>query len=253
MSGPYKRPFFSHGDGHYSPVNTDEDVYPKALYHAVPDAMGAGFARDFINWTAHLERGFSRGGDGEHRRDVEAAGLEACGPYGRELEAVVRGRYHEALEPCGIEPFEATWCEMNAVGFLEGDRFRWHTDHFQSSVNLRRETKGITFIYYAHQEPRPFSGGGLEFADGTLIEPDNDLLLFINPYQRHQVHRVRLFDGADPWRGGRWTLSGWLHRPESEVPDPTWHMEAGAPSNYVVQYAQAASAAGKDRGGRWRP
>lgn len=231
----YKRPIFSQGDGHYSTVNTPEGVYPTPLFHAMPNAMGKEFARDFIEWTAAGRDAFVRGGDGEHRRDVELAELSSLDRFGDELHRELLRCYEEAFEACEIEPFSSVWCEMNAVGYLDGDRFRWHTDHFQSSVSLRQETKALTFIYYAHEDPRPFKGGGLEFADGTIIEPDNDLLLWINPYQRHRVLDVELEEGADPWRGGRWTLAGWLHRTEAGMPWPTWHQEPGAPSNYVTQ------------------
>ena len=231
----FARPFFPYGGGVYSSVNTPEGVYPTPLYRAIPNAMGKKFARDFIGWTYDNRWAFTAGGDREHRRDQEIVGLPACGRFGEELHQALLQRYEDAVEACGVEPFAATWCEMNGVGFLHGDCFGWHTDHFQSSVNLRRETKALSFIYYAHQEPRPFTGGGLEFADGTIIEPDNDLLLFMNPYQRHRVQPVALKPGADTWRGGRWTLSGWLHRPAAGLPVPTWPQEPGAPKEYVNQ------------------
>lgn len=232
---PFERPFFSYGGGVYSSVNTPEGVYPTPLYRAIPHAMSPAFALDFVDWTYTNRHFFTAGGDRVHRRDQEIVGLPSCGRFGEELHKTLLQLYEEAIEPCGVEPFTATWCEMNCVGFLHGDRFGWHTDHFQSSVNLRRETKAITFIYYAHTEPRAFTGGGLEFADGTIIEPDNDLLLFMNPYQRHRVLPVEIPAGADPWRGGRWTLSGWLHRPAAGLPVPTWPQEPGAPKNYVCQ------------------
>ena len=231
----YTRPIFPHGDGHYSPVNTPEGEYPTPLYHAMPNAMGKDFAHDFIEWTAENRSRFVRGGDREHRRDVEVVGVESCGRFGEELHRQLLLRYHDALEDCHVDPFSVTWCEMNAIGYLDGDRFNWHTDHFQSSVNLRHETKAITFLYYAHQEPLPFEGGGLEFADGTVIAPENDLLLWINPYQRHRVLEVAIGEDADPWRGGRWTLAGWLHKTETGLELPKWHKEPGAPSNYVSQ------------------
>lgn len=231
----FTRPIFPFGDGQYSPVNTPEGEYPTPLFLKMPNAMGKDFARDYIEWTANNRHAFARGGDREHRRDVEVVGLDACGRSGDELHRMLLMRYEEAFAACKVEPFSSVWCEMNGIGYLDGDRFNWHTDHFQSSVNLRRETKGITFLYYAHQEPRQFTGGGLEFADGTIIEPDNDLLLWINPYQRHRVLDVVLKEGADPWRGGRWTLGGWLHRTETGMPWPTWHHDPGAPSNYEMQ------------------
>ena len=229
----YERPFHVFGGGRYSPVNTPEGKYPDPLFLAMPNAMGKDFAHDFIEWTAQERDKFVRGGDRYARRDYEVVGLDACGIFGEELHRKLLLTYEDAIEACQVEPFWAVWCEMNGIGYLDGDRFDWHTDHFQSSVNLRQESKAITFLYYAQQEPRQFTGGGLEFADGTIIEPENDLLLWINPYQRHRVIEVALNEGADPWRGGRWTMGGWLHRTETGMPMPTWHTRPGAPTNYI--------------------
>lgn len=207
------------------PISTPPGTYPDALYHRQPNAMGAGFARDFIEWTAANSEHFVQGGDGANRRDVEYVGPDD--PFLDPFRELLLDSYRGALDACHVPEFDVDWTELNVIGFLNFDRFGWHTDQFQSSLNLREETKALTFIYYAHTQPREFDGGGLRFEDGTIIEPDNDLLLWIHPDQPHQVDTVYA-RGADVWRCGRWTISGWLHRPErGEL--PTWDLEPGAP------------------------
>ncbi len=220
----YHRPLFDdYPGGTYSPVNSPEGIFDKPLLYPIAGAMGKDFAAALIEWTSSNRDRFAIGGDGVHRRDVElpdADGVELVDELGRRVLEL----YPEALEACKVEPFEVAWLERHLIGYLQGDRFGWHTDHFQSSLSLREETKAITFLYYAHRDPRGFTGGGLEFFDGSVLEPDNDLLAFFNPYQRHRVLPVKVH--GDAWLDGRWSVAGWAHRPErGEL--PTWDQEPG--------------------------
>ncbi len=209
----------------YSPINTPEGIYTEPLYYRAA-GMGEDYTRTIRAWLLQQWRlgAVVRGGDGEGRRDYEICGIDKkCPDLMRMLYAKLLADLPAALEACHIEPFTVDWFETNAILFHNGDRFRWHTDHFQSSLCWREETKRITFNYYLTDSER-FSGGELEFFNGLLKEPHEDTVLWFDPYQRHQVREVRC-DDPDPM-AGRWAISGWVHCPPTGTM-PAWGNDPG--------------------------
>lgn len=228
MSEEYIKPMVSEG---YSPVVTPEGVYTEAIYLRERNAMGEDYTDDIKAWVRANWHQFREGGDGHYRNDAEVdTWAEKC-PLAASLCARILNGKKAASEACGIPDFQVDWIEMNAVGFLHGDKFGWHTDQFQSSLMHREETRALTFLYYFREEPARFTGGELEFFDGTLIEPENDLLLWIDPYQRHQVREVNCPESRQGHPlSARWSIAGWLHRPTTGVlPDWDQDPEHAAP------------------------
>lgn len=78
----------------------------------------------------------------------------------------------------------------------------------------RPETKSrrISFVYYAHAEPRLFDGGELVLHDPagrmTVLDPEGDSLVVFPSNVLHEVRPVRL--RSDAAEDGRVTLNGWI-------------------------------------------
>ncbi|MEU1376931.1 2OG-Fe(II) oxygenase [Streptomyces triculaminicus] len=85
--------------------------------------------------------------------------------------------------------------------------------------------RAVTFVYYLHRSPRPFSGGQLRVydvvapADGTTPvpeqhlawrewEPDHDSIIFFLPTARHEVRPVVC--SSKDYADSRFTITGWL-------------------------------------------
>lgn len=171
--------------------------YQAARYHVAPGAVAGEFAAEMGRWLYAHRRLMLRGGDGVGRFNYELLDVDkAC-----EHLAPLRSAILTANEE--FDPFDVDLVEMHATLYHHGSVFHWHTD--DDDVSTRR----VAFAYYLHTTPRMFTGGELEFLDGTFIEPEDGTLVLFSPKQRHRVRQVECWSAHV--LHGRWALSGWLH------------------------------------------
>lgn len=131
-------------------------------------------------------------------------------------ELVVLARAHRVLSVLDLEDvnFSRIVTEMTYHG--DGAFFGRHTDNSAAILSGR----AVTFVYYFHRTPRAFSGGDLLIYDGvglgasmTRISPEDNSLIFFRSDAVHEVDLVQV--SADPQAGGRFSINGWLMRPQS--------------------------------------
>jgi SM-20-related protein len=111
-----------------------------------------------------------------------------------------------------IDPFRIGSFEVQLTTHNHGDFFKIHRDNGTVNTNTRR----ITFVYYFHAQPKPFSGGELILYDlerQELITPRNDLLVLFLSHRIHEVKPVSCPDAA--FENGRFTLNGWIRSASS--------------------------------------
>lgn len=119
----------------------------------------------------------------------------------------------------GKPGFRFASSEIQLTASNDGDYFKAHAD----SSPTHKEVAGreITFVYYLHRTPRPYSGGGLLFYEGvpgqpvfdrgaavSLIDPQNNCLIAFASERWHEVDMVRCPSGA--FADSRFTVNGWL-------------------------------------------
>ncbi|QMU67793.1 2OG-Fe(II) oxygenase [Streptacidiphilus sp. P02-A3a] len=107
----------------------------------------------------------------------------------------------------------------------DGDFYRSHQDTTPAHAPRRL----LTFVYYLHRTPRPFTGGELRVFDAALPlhtgttgdwrqrtwrdwEPEHDSIVFFLPTAWHEVRPVVCPTGRH--RDSRFALNGWLCSPE---------------------------------------
>jgi hypothetical protein len=188
------------------------------LLHVVDDVMPEDWLAEFGQWLhAHRDR-FARGGDdaGENRHNWELFQLDKYCP---ELAAPLRARvvelYPAALPACSVPEFELQAVDQTATLHHHGSHFTWHDDGLSPELQFVA-TRRLAYALYLHTEPRRFSGGELEFLDGTAVEPKLNRLALFHPLQKHRVRKVECWSAAAI--DGRWAVIGWLHGP----PPPGW-------------------------------
>jgi hypothetical protein len=126
------------------------------------------------------------------------------------LEAAVRTRFARAVGELGLPPFDIAGFEFQMTSHNDGDFFTRHTD------NASRETahRALTFVYYFHRDPAPFTGGELVFVDRagreSVVAPGNDTLVLFDPRTTHQVRPIACPSGR--FEDSRFTLNGWVLR-----------------------------------------
>ncbi len=186
--------------------------YRKPLVHVIDGAMPDDFVDELGRWLYYHRAQFVRGGDteGVQRFNYELCDLDRHAPeLLTEFKRLLAERLTEGCEACGVDPqFELRYTECHATLYHHGSHFCWHDDapgYDGEFVPSRR----LTFCYYVHHEPKMFSGGELEFLDGTTVEPKNNRLVFFHPLQQHRVRAVECWSAHV--LHGRWALMGWLH------------------------------------------
>lgn len=124
-----------------------------------------------------------------------------------------------ALERAGYGnvPLGTTEVQVTASG--DGDHFGVHTD--DGTDGGPHFLRLVTFVYYLHRQPRPFSGGALRVYDSRLssggwgpaatwidVDPvDNRLVMFLSD-RYHEVLRVDC--ESDRLADRRFTVNGWF-------------------------------------------
>lgn len=102
----------------------------------------------------------------------------------------------------------------------DGDFYRPHTDAGPGWLSART----LTFVYYLHRTPRPFTGGCLRIFDTQVvgghardaatfrdIEPAHDSIVFFPASARHEVRPVSC--PSRTYADSRFAFNGWLHQP----------------------------------------
>lgn len=185
--------------------------FRKAVVAEHPEFLGPEFGGALSEWLRHAAPQWSRGGDkqGRARFNWEILNLENCWPQVADLRAALLEHVDEFCEQLDVPEFDVTAVETILTLYHNGSHFAWHNDsRLMDGVTLA-DTRRITFCYYMHKQPRMFTGGELEFMDGTAIEPTHDKLVVFHPFQQHRIRRVQCFD-ADAL-AGRFAVMGWIH------------------------------------------
>ena len=118
----------------------------------------------------------------------------------------------------GHARFDVTRIETQVTASNDGDYFRAHHDRTRGSG----PSQLITFVYFFHREPRPFTGGELVLHDsreegGSLVPvgpqkvvfPEQNTMVCFPSGCLHEIRPVRCptrrFDDS------RFTLNGWIY------------------------------------------
>lgn len=190
--------------------------YDKARYKVERGIMGKDYTEALRRFLWENRGMLELGGDGDRRRNWEIADIEhVCPDLISPLRAEIESRMEGALKVCGVDKFDIHWTELHAICHHEGQQFQWHTDHFESSNVRRPETRTMTFTYYFRTKGDNYDGGQLEFFDGTLIDPRDDMLVWCDPYQCHRVRKVSM--KSRQLMDARWAIIGWVHCREEDI------------------------------------
>jgi SM-20-related protein len=158
--------------------------------------------------------------DYQHRRSRVLMNL---GKYEDVILERIRGALPSVLDRLGMEEFPITRTEAQITASNDGDFFGAHSDDAQASIASRR----LTFVYFFHREPRPFTGGELRLYDlpesgeqrynpgdrtGSYqtIVPQQNQIVFFPCSVLHEITAVECPSQA--FADSRFTLNGWLHK-----------------------------------------
>lgn len=183
----------------------------KPLALAIENAMGDPWTADVGRWLFEHRASMVVDARSPWRAAYDLIDFGAASPdLAAPLRAAVLDRLDEGLEACGIAEFDLVGFDVHASLFHHGGICAW-SDGIHGDDECQRR---IGFELMLQQDPKMFSGGELEFLDGSTIEPRNGLLVFTNPVQTKRVREVECWS-MHPIHG-RWSIWGWLLGPAPE-------------------------------------
>lgn len=133
---------------------------------------------------------------------------------GRVLDVLPR-----VIDRLGMVPFTVQQIELQVTASNDSEWFKAHHDSGPGAVSTRE----LTFVYYCHREPRPFTGGELKmygpFDDADApeaqlraqtITPAQNSIVFFPSHYLHEVMPTQC--SSRQFADSRLTYNGWLHR-----------------------------------------
>lgn len=177
--------------------------YRAARFTTFEEVMPKKWLAEVGEWLHSQRNNFRRGGDedGRERFSYELAAMDEIYKQTATLKAEVAARLDDAVKLVGVPDFDLEFIECHATLYHHGNHYAWHND----TEGARR----LAYCLYMHTDPRMFSGGELEFADGTMVDANHGRLAIYDPNQQHRIRRVECWSAA--FLHGRWALSGWIH------------------------------------------
>jgi Rps23 Pro-64 3,4-dihydroxylase Tpa1-like proline 4-hydroxylase len=147
----------------------------------------------------------------DHRRSKV---LFDTGRFGRLVTDRILFHLPFIMRKLGRSAFRVTDREAQITATNDGDFFGLHADNSEPPYEQRE----LSFVYYFHAEPKPFTGGQLrlyrpEAYDPkqyeTIVPEQNTIVLFPSSLL-HKVLPVKCPSRA--FADSRFTLNGWFHR-----------------------------------------
>ena len=147
----------------------------------------------------------------DHRRSKV---LFDTGRFGRLVTDRVLFHLSFITRKLGRRPFRVADREAQITATNDGDFFGLHADNSEPPY-LQRE---LSFVYYFHAEPKPFTGGQLRLyrpqtddrARFETVVPEQNTMVLFPSSLLHKVLPVKCPSRA--FADSRFTLNGWLHR-----------------------------------------
>jgi len=185
-----------------------------ALVHSSDDVLPEEHCGKMGQWFYDQRAQLQRGGDehGQSRFNHEILNVGDLAPdLLRPLrnKLVELGTDSDVLRKLCVPEFDVRHVEMHATLYHHQSHFSWHDDALGADGVTPVLSRRVTFCYYMHTTPKMFSGGTLEFMDGTTVEPENNRLALFHPLQQHRVLPVECYSAHV--LHGRWAIVGWIH------------------------------------------
>lgn len=123
------------------------------------------------------------------------------------------------LQELKLPLFSVSQIETQLTAHNDGNYYKVHNDNGNSEVANRE----LSYVYYFHRQPKPFSGGELLIYDSKIennfyiaaesfkaVEPrDNSIVFFLSRYM-HEILPVSC--PSQVFADSRFTINGWIRR-----------------------------------------
>lgn len=136
-------------------------------------------------------------------------------PWFKVFEQRLRLHFTHLGPSLGLDLDNLNLNELQLTASNDGDFFKAHAD--SSEANEKVASRQLTFVYYFHMEPKPYSGGDLVIYEdpygshtggrAEALPPRNNCLVAFPSAALHEVDMVHCPSGA--FQDSRFTINGW--------------------------------------------
>jgi len=189
--------------------------FREPIYHVIDDAVDGRVAEELGQWLYFNRDKLNRVGDdaGEYLFAFEMPSKALDDAPGlsdvrKRLAGIATDK--DVLTKLCVPEFDPSVAEIAA----DLVHHRGHRAWTHDAVTLDGEvaaTRRIAFALHLHSDPRMFTGGDIEFGDGTTVEHKANRLVLWHPCQTYRVRRVECWSAHV--LDGRWSVFGWIHGP----------------------------------------
>ncbi len=198
-------------------IRIDETDYAPAPFIKFDDFLDRESNKSALDYAFSTEKTFTRAGlhrnnyiNLNHRTNLMTYDV---GNPGNSLLAVVRDNLPFICDCLNLSTINVNAIHLKITAYLNGHFFRAHQDKGEGYAN-----RLITFVYFFHQEPKPYKGGDLLLYDSrmsprmykrnlfTRIIPQNNSIVFFPSEYFHEVLPVETHD--KDFRSSRFTMTG---------------------------------------------
>ncbi|MFQ3678941.1 MAG: 2OG-Fe(II) oxygenase [Pseudanabaenaceae cyanobacterium] len=159
-------------------------------------------------------------GDADYRRSYY---LPSFPEYEERMKKQVAAAVPTVLQRLEMPAWSMDYIEIQLTAHNDGNYYKIHNDNGSPDAASRE----LTYVYYFHREPKPFSGGELRVYDSRIengfyvaadsyqtIEPQNNLVVFFLSRYLHEVLPVHC--PSQRFADSRFTLNGWVRRKSAD-------------------------------------
>ncbi|HAN45830.1 MAG TPA: proline hydroxylase [Cyanobacteria bacterium UBA8156] len=171
-------------------------------------------------YALNQERSFvptqNSAGDANYRRSCY---LPAFPEYGEMMKKQVAAAVPTVLQRLGMPAWPVDYIEIQLTAHNDGNYYKIHNDNGSPDAASRE----LTYVYYFHREPKPFTGGELRVYDSRVengfyvaadsyqtVEPQNNAIVFFLSRYLHEVLPVHC--PSQQFADSRFTLNGWVRK-----------------------------------------
>lgn len=155
-------------------------------------------------------------GDSDYRRSIILHSFpEFSELIVNRIQSIIPG----VLSKLELSPFFISQIETQLTAHNDGNYYKVHNDN----GSLEAASRELSYVYYFHRQPKPFSGGELLIYDSKIennfyvaaesfktVEPRNNSIVFFLSRYMHEILPVSCPSQA--FADSRFTINGWVRR-----------------------------------------
>ena len=198
-------------------ISTKEEIIPSP-YALIDDFLSASQLQDLLSYSINEQSEFmpttNSANDPNYRQSFY---LTHFPKFSELMLSLIRKIMPQIIKHLDINNFAIGQVETQMTAHSDGNYYKIHNDNGSPDS----ATRVLTYVYYYHREPKPFTGGELVIYDSKIengysiaatshkiIQPTSNTIVFFPSHCMHEVLPVSC--PSQYFADSRFTINGWV-------------------------------------------